>query len=186
MLQFSTDFETIFKAQYARLCKIVLPIVGNADTAEDIVQEVFMKIWQKKESLQVDISPEAYLKRAVVNAAIDHFRKEKRQPTASMETLATELGESLSAQSSEKELLTQELDTKIQAAINTLPPQCRAVFVLNRFEQLSYKEVAEQMQISVKTVENQIGKALKVLRLHLADYLCLLWFVIEIFKNQSF
>lgn len=140
----------------------------------------------KKSSLQIDISPEAYLKRAVVHAAIDHFRKEKRQPTASIESLATELGESISTQNSEKELLTQELDSKIQAAIHTLPPQCRAIFVLNRFEQLSYKEIAEQMQISVKTVENQIGKALKVLRLHLADYLSLLWFLVETFKSASF
>lgn len=139
---------------------------GDPDEAEDLVQQAFVKLWEKRTSLDITWSVKSYLYKMVHNAALNQIRhaktKEKyHQFNAQPLENAHEMPEDT----------LPELRQKFQKALQDLPPQCRNIFELSRFEELKYREIAEQLQISVKTVETQMGKALKMMRLHLADYL---------------
>jgi RNA polymerase sigma-70 factor (ECF subfamily) len=79
-----------------------------------------------------------------------------------------------------KHMQVKELESKIRSALNDLPEQCRTIFQLSRFEELRYREIADRLGLSVKTVENQMGKALKIMRIKLADFLVLVWIILEI------
>jgi len=158
--------KELFHQHYKVVCSSIYRYVRNKETVEDIAQEVFIKLWQKKNQLNITGAIGPYIRRMAINEAISHLRKSKHYmediETADAEKGATEV---------EEKYLYKELNNNITDAINTLPPKCRAVFQLSRFEQLSYKEIAERLEISVKTVENQMGKALKVMRRELRSYL---------------
>lgn len=158
--------KTLFQAYYAYVCSNILRIVKDRVLVEDLAQEVFLRFWQKRHQIEVNTSLKAYLRRMAINEALAHLRKQKVfEEEINPETMGgTTAG-------GEKQFLHMELEDHIRLAIDQLPPRCRTVFQLSRFEQLSYKEIAEQMDISVKTVENQMGKALKFLRTALKNYL---------------
>jgi RNA polymerase sigma-70 factor (ECF subfamily) len=112
-----------------------------------------------------------------INEALGHLRKNK----VYIEELDPQTNKEL-APDVEKQLLHSELENEIRAAIDNLPPRCRTVFQLSRFEELTYQEIADKMEISIKTVENQMGKALRVLREQLQQYLNLiLWIILTVF-----
>jgi RNA polymerase sigma-70 factor (ECF subfamily) len=161
------SFERIFRTYYAQLCRSVYRIVQDKDVSEDIVQEVFMKIWTKREELSINLTVKSYLFAAAYNSSFNYLKQQKKFSDSEEETWVNIAGSERADQS----LYTSELDVHINQAINSLPPACRSVFVLSRYEELSYKEIAETLQISVKTVENQMIKALKVLRERLAPFL---------------
>ncbi|MEN0002489.1 MAG: RNA polymerase sigma-70 factor [Bacteroidota bacterium] len=167
----STDSEKamdqLFKSYYAYVCKAVFKIIPDTRTAEDIAQEVFMEIWRKRDRFQIATSLKAYLRRAAVNRSLNYIRDNK------IVIAATEVALQLQAQGpkAQENLETHELQQLIDQSIDQLPERCRLVFVLSRFEQMTYKEIAEQLGISVKTVENQISKALQLLRAALGPYL---------------
>ncbi|QHW00200.1 RNA polymerase sigma-70 factor [Spirosoma endbachense] len=161
-------FEAVFRQHYAPLCRYARQFLPDADDAEEEVQAMFLTLWEKRDGLLITISLKSYLFRAVHNRCLNrikHFaiRDEHRQ-----HTLYT--GET-TAESPVQALLGDELSDRLQAAIGKLPEQCRLAFTLSRFEELKYQEIADQLGISVKTVENQIGKALRILRTELSDYL---------------
>lgn len=166
------DIEQLFKLHYASMCKTVYKIVKDEAIAEDIVQDVFFNFWKKKDTLNITTSVAAYLKRSAANAGIDYLRK-KRPTSDNALDIDEPIYQHLAVDSSESDenIRTEELSNRIEAALELLPPRCKEVFMLNRFEDMSYKEVAETLNISVKTVENQMGKALKILRVELKDYL---------------
>lgn len=162
--------QILFDTYYASLCKTVNRIVHNTITTEDIVQDVFLKIWQKRNDLNIQISLKAYLHKMAINAALSHLRK--KYNTSSIDDASPQQMKKHAF----KEVATQnmefkELEMQVNDAINELPPKCREVFILSRYEELSYKEIAQEMGISPKTVENQMSKALKHLRKKLAPYL---------------
>lgn len=165
------DPETVkqlFYEFYPFLCHTVYRIVKDKAIAEDLAQDTFFKFWNKRESIDIQTSLKAYLRRMAVNEALYYLRKNKKfQKDQDVEP--GDLG--AATETVEEQLLHQELEDKIAVAINTLPPRCQEVFRLSRFEDLSYKEIAAKLEISIKTVENQMGKALKVLRAALKDYL---------------
>jgi len=135
--------------------------VKDGLTSEDMVQQVFMKMWDKRVKLNPQMEVKPYLFVAVKNTCLNHIKVAKR--SADMEgdqfdNLNAETG------TAEDDLELAELQHCIDETIAALPPKCRQVFVLSRFEDKSYKEIAEEMGISVKTVENQMGKALRKLR----------------------
>lgn len=169
------DIEQLFKLHYTQLCKNVYRLVKDEAIAEDIVQDVFFNFWKKREQLTITTSLAAYLKRSVTNAGIDYLRK--KRPTSDN---ALDINEpiyqhlAIDSNQSDDTIKTEELSNHIEAALELLPPRCKEVFMLNRFEEMSYKEVADTLGISIKTVENQIGKALKIMRIALKDYLPLL------------
>lgn len=157
--------EGVFRRYYAPLGRTVNRMVNDPQATDDILQDVFLKIWHNRQSLSFTYSIKSYLYRAAINAALNYLEKSKR-------TVGLEDGEYAepTAEGAEDALHLREVESRVQAAIDTLPPACKTIFVLSRYEEMSYKEIAESMQISVKTVENQMGKALRQLKQHLSVY----------------
>ncbi len=161
-------FEKVFKHYYNPLCNYVKGIVNDRDEAEEIVQQTMVKIWEKRNSLEITQSLKSYLYRSVHNAALNKIRQLKVRSLHAQETIA--LGNEISDVNSNK-VLRNELEQEIATAISKLPEQCRMVFKLSRFEEMKYAEIANHLDISIKTVENHMGKALKLMREYLKDYL---------------
>jgi RNA polymerase sigma-70 factor (ECF subfamily) len=159
-------FEAVFKTWYGPLCRYASGLCGDATEAEDLVQQTFVRIWEQRRKIDIRISLKSYLYRAVYHQHLDRERHRKvRQKHKETSQVAVE---PLSADSS---LSYTELGLRFSAAMKALPEQCALVFRLSRLESLRYKEIAEVLGISVKTVENHMGKALRILREELADYL---------------
>ena len=166
-----TAFEMIFKTYYQPLCNYAYSFVHDRDEAEEIVQATFLSVWEKKDNLAIHTGVKTYLYDMVRNAALNVLKHEKiKQQHATVELAVAER----STESVTRTVMASELEDRIYKALNKLPEQCRLVFKLSRFEELKYAEIAEQLNISVKTVENQMGKALKIMREQLKDYLPLL------------
>ena len=166
-------FETIFRTYYERLCNYANTILNDMDEAEEMVQGAFLTVWEKHDTLEIHTSVKSYLYRAVHNSCLNRVKHFKVRKT---------YGDSVKNQTellhddASQDLIGSELDAIVANAIDSLPDQCRLVFKLSRFENLTYAEIAEQLGISVKTVENHMVKALKVLREKLKDYLpVLIW-----------
>ncbi len=156
---FNNTVENLFNNHYTELCRKAYRIVNNKDLSEDLVQDVFFKLWEKRNQIVINTSLKAYLNRMVFNESISFLRKNKDLLEFSDEIEQKEINE-VSAGSLEQ----KELQVILNSAINTLSPRCKTIFLLSRIEELTYKQIAEQLEISVKTVENQMGKALKTLR----------------------
>ena len=171
------DIEQLFKLHYSSMCKTVYRMVKDEAIAEDIVQDVFFNFWKKRENLTITTSLAAYLKRSATNAGIDYLRK-KRPTSDNALDINDPIYQHLTINSSQSDSIirTEELSNHIEKALELLPPRCKEVFMLNRFEEMSYQEVADTLAISVKTVENQMGKALKIMRVALKEYLPFLVF----------
>lgn len=169
-------FEQLFRSCYVPLCNYAAGIVSDKDEAEDIVQQTMITFWEKRETIEITTSVKLYLYRAVHNQALNKIRHDKVRQVYSKDVQSA--GEQESEAASGK-ILQQEMQAKIAEAINQLPDQCRTVFQLSRFENLKYLEIANHLGISVKTVENHMGKALRLMRISLKDYLplCLLWLI---------
>ena len=166
-LDFDKTVDSLFNNHYTELCRKAYRIVNNKEISEDIVQDVFFKLWDKKEKIDIKTSLKAYLNRMVFNESISFLRKNKETFEFSDVIEQTETNPE-----PENKIEQEELKSIINSAINELPPRCKTIFLLSRIEALTYKQIAEQLEISVKTVENQMGKALKTLRKTLKyDYL---------------
>lgn len=164
-------YEQLFRKYYTPLVRFARDIVKDADTAEDLVQEVFVKVWERKATIEIKTSVMAYLYMAVKNHCLNKLKTEQRH--AFMEDgLADDL--KLSTNHTEEHSDTIKLAQHIQEAIEKLPPRCALIFKMSRFEEKTYKEIAETLELSVKTVENQMVKALQLLRQHLTPYLKML------------
>ena len=164
-------FERLFRAFYPRLCAYSRSMLTDVDEAEEIVQTLFCRLWEQRATLEVTISVRAYLFRAVRNASLNQIKKVQiRDAYKAMNLEAMNQNPEFQPDHA----TTDDLRQRIERAIAELPEQCRLIFKMSRFEELKYKEIAESLGISIKTVENQMGKALKVLRFKLADYLAII------------
>ena len=159
-------FEVLFKTYYPVLCIYAKKIVNDLDEARDIVQDVFVKIYDNRATMEINTSVKSYLYRSVHNACLNHLKR-KNTHNNHNEYLKYQTRWSDNHDTMEQ----AELEEKIWNIIQGLPEQCRRIFTMNRFEDLKNKEIAEKLGISIRTVETQISKALKVLREHLADFL---------------
>ncbi len=163
-----TAFEMIFKTYYQPLCNYAYSFLTDKDEAEEVVQASFISVWEKRSEISIQTSFKSYLYRMVRNACLNVIKHEKvKQQHATYEMAGGEPMHESVAQN----VVATELEQKIYTAMQALPEQCRLVFQLSRFEELKYQEIADQLSISVKTVENQMGKALKMMRVQLKDYL---------------
>lgn len=158
--------EVIYNEYYTYLCHATFRILNDSVSAEDIVQDVLMEIWKKKEVLNVNISLKAYLRRASINKALNHLRTKKFKFDDDDSIKETFIG----TDDSHEMVEYTELSNVITQTIESLPEKCRLVFNMSRFEQMSYAEIADSLGISTKTVENQISKALRILRLSVKEY----------------
>ena len=159
--------EQIFRQYYAYVCQAVYRILPDESLVEDLCQEVFLELWRKRSRIEVKSSLRAYLRRAAVNRTLNYIRDQKITFDESNETFQFPSRIVGAVQ----EIEAQELEKLIDLAIDQLPERCRLVFVLSRFHNMAYKQIADELNISVKTVENQISKALKYLRQMLGPYL---------------
>jgi RNA polymerase sigma-70 factor (ECF subfamily) len=165
------DFENLFRTLFAPLARYAKMYISDPDEAKDIVQQVFVKMWQQKEKLQVE-SVKGYLYRSVYHECINRARHATVKGTYMEQNLREmEQGSTFANHAAEG----KELEKRIGKALEELPEQCGKAFKLSRFHHLSYAEIAEVMQISVKTVENHMGKALSLMRTKLADYLVIIF-----------
>lgn len=157
----SSGLDGLFRKYYEQLCLVSLRIVKDPRDAEDVVQEFFASLWRKRETMGDIGSPASYLRRSVRNRSLNFLRDQKRIPQGDeerMPDLATR-----DSVVSEK-LEAKELEERITRAIDALPERCRLVFVLSRFEEMKQKDIAEKLNISTKTVENQMSRAYRFLR----------------------
>lgn len=158
------NFSSLFDQYYEALCFFADKYLDDLDMSRSVVQDVFVNIWTKRENISPKFSIKSYLYFAVRNRALDHLRRNKRNVEFS-EGVENNLLVPFDDRVEEA-----EITARVNKSINELPERCREVFILCRFEGLKYSQCAEQLNISVKTVESQMAIALKRLREKLADY----------------
>lgn len=162
-----TSFEFLFKTHFKALHAYAYTILQESDTAEEMVQNVFCKLWEKRDTTFLNQSAKAYLYRSVHNECLNHLKHQKvKSKYQSHAARNSNTMENAGANTEHKELQMHLLN-----ALNDLPEQCRTIFQMSRFEELKYREIADKMGLSVKTIENQMGKALRILRYKLVDFL---------------
>jgi len=158
--------ELLFREFYRPLGNVVHRVVQSRAVTEDLLQDVFLRVWDGRDTLRITTTYGAYLYRAALNAALRHVERAKRQVAwddAPMAEPATD--DALHG------LYQQEAESSVEAALALLPPQCRVVFTMSRYDELSYQQIADTLDISPKTVENQMGKALRIMRKQLSGLL---------------
>lgn len=156
------DFKQLFEQYYNPLCNFANSILYDSNRAEDAVQDVFVKMWQKKDTLEGLENLKSYLFRATKNKCIEYLRKLKLDQKLSEENARQlEVSSSINTDDEADKYLLKE---KLFKSIRQLPPKCRNVFTLSKINGLTYNEIAEELDISPKTVENQMGRALRLLR----------------------
>jgi RNA polymerase sigma-70 factor, ECF subfamily len=153
----------IFDQYFGFLVHEIHRYIKDEDTCKDIAQEVFAEIWRKRTNINIETSLKAYLRRAGYNRAMNQIKANKRLQLDNDSDYHLDI---LAEQPIETNFdsINISLEDRLHQTINLLPEKCRIVFNLSRFEQKSHKEIAEELGISVKTIENQITKALKFLR----------------------
>lgn len=159
-------FRAIYDAHYKLMLGVGINITRDIDTAKEVVQEVFYQFWKNRNSLKENIAIRNYLKRAVINRCINQVKYNSK--FTSDEVLEEQKTEQLSPDTA---LETSELKKRIEIALQNLPEKARIIFILKRHEGMSLKEIAEKLDISPKTVENQITRAVKLLKEEIEPYL---------------
>ncbi|HEX6053703.1 MAG TPA: RNA polymerase sigma-70 factor [Gemmatimonadaceae bacterium] len=160
-------FDAIFRTWYGPLVGTAERMLRDRAVAEELVQDVMLELWRRRETLAPGSSPQAYLFQATRNRVLNHLRHLKIAQRSEPEIQS----ESAPASSADEAVVAQEVGVAVQHAIQSLPDRCREVFELSRVHGLKYSEIASQLGISVKTVEAQMGKALRTLRERLAPWL---------------
>jgi RNA polymerase sigma-70 factor (ECF subfamily) len=165
-------FEKLFADWYGPLCAYAGSVLRDDSLAGEAVQAVFSRLWERRDQLKVQTSIKAYLFGCVYHECVSWMRREKSRRayrTGVLARVGSEKGRS--PENAFDRVEAGELEQRFQQALDELPGQCRAIFQLSRFSGLKYRDIADQLAISVKTVEAQMTKALKLLRERLADYL---------------
>jgi RNA polymerase sigma-70 factor (ECF subfamily) len=150
--------DYMFDNYYNALCNHANRVVKDDTAAEDIVQEVMLTIWKKREQITIVSSLKAYLYRCVTNRSLNYLR-DKKNHVEEIEDKFTDVSADI-----EEKIYFNETHQIIMEQVNKLSPRCRQVFIMNRLEQMKYKEIAAELEISVKTVEHHIAKGLMILR----------------------
>jgi RNA polymerase sigma-70 factor (ECF subfamily) len=160
------EFETLFRSSYASLVKYAGTLIKDQDTAEEIVQDLFFRLWQNKEKLNIESSLNGYLFRSVHNSCLHHIEHRK---VVERHVREMAMEPDLSPENPSEMLQYSELQAKVARILERLPERCGKIFCMNRFEGLKYSEIAEKLSVSIKTVEANMGKALKEFRRALAE-----------------
>lgn len=161
-------FSKLFHVYHAKLHRYAFTILKDNDTAEDIVQTVFINLWERMDHLQLEDAIGSYLYKSTYNRCLNHIRNDKTREQRTYDA-AGRMHQAVN--NAEDRVRTTELSGRIQTVLENLPPQCRLIFVKSRMENKRYATIAMEMGISVKTVEAQMGKALKIFRDKLKNYL---------------
>lgn len=173
-------FDYFFEKYYIPLFAYAKKTLTDTYISEEIVQQAFIDFWENRKRLRIHTSVKSYLFKSVHNDILDFIKCSNHKQKESLETLLTSKEPNIEFYDT---LIESEFEHIMQKAFSALPDQCRVVFFLNRFDGLSYKEIALKQSISIKTVENQIGKALKIIREKLQPYFI---FFLAILTNLLF
>ena len=157
------EYRSLFDNHYDSLVYLARTYLTRTEDAEEVVQDVFVKIWQKRDHLSIH-GMKTYLFRSTKNACLNFLRK-KNIDTQSVDQLVNYLG----SENQTNHLESLEFSHQVKMAIEQLPPKTKRVFLMNRYFEFPYKEIADILDISPKTVENQMGNALKSLRKKIID-----------------
>jgi len=163
----TTTFEELFHHFYPGMCTYAESLVKKTEIAEEVVQDVFFNIWKNKTDLNIVVGWQSYLYRSVFNNSMMYLRKIRKEKSLDQQWAENQL---TATERTEDELEARELDAVIVYTLEKLPDRTREIFSMNRFEGMKYKEIADKLSISVKTVEANMGKALKALRLSLDEF----------------
>ena len=158
----TSAFKLVFDSCYEKLCQYAFTIVKDTDEAEDIVQAMFVKLWERRETLDIKYSIRSYLFKSVYHQCINQLEhrkiKLKFQDDSQWNPVHTNI-----------DAFPNELEERLRRVVEGLPPQCRTIFIMSRYEELRYPEIASKLNISVNTIQNQICKALRILRAELKE-----------------
>ena len=160
-------FEILFRAHYAELCSFVRVQIGSVEIAEELVQDVLLRVWNGRAHLDPTQSLRPYLYRAARNHVLNYLKR-RRVETRSLQDVAALPTPGLAA--TDEAVRTRELSVAIERALASLPERCRLIFTMSRDNGMSYAAIADVLGISQKTVETQMGRALKSLRASLAAF----------------
>lgn len=161
------NIENIFRTHHKMLCKVAYAIVKDKSAAEDIVQDVFVTIWKKRNELVIDSNLKGYLYRAVSNSCLNYLKSYHKRNVKPLEEFGDQ---ALGVYTPYDNIDFDRLNTAVEKAIDNLPPRCKVIFVLSRMEGLKHQQIADALHVSVKTVENQMGIALTKLREELKTF----------------
>jgi RNA polymerase sigma-70 factor (ECF subfamily) len=157
-----------FDLYYAALCSTANYYVKQPTIAEEIVQGVFVDFWINRENIPINSSVKGYLTTSVKHDCLDYLKHKKIEEQYA-DHFKNEIMDSY--EDIFEDLINKDLQIALNSAINKLPKQCREIFMMSRFKYMSYKEIASTLSLSLKTIENQMSKALKVIRTELDPYL---------------
>ncbi len=159
------QFETLFRSSYTSLVKYARTLIKDHDTAEEIVQDLFFRIWKNREQIKIESSLNGYLFRSVHNRCLHHIEHLKV-----VERHENEMADQGAFAESPADILQyKELQARIARTLEKLPERCGQIFCMSRYEGLKYSEIAEKLSVSIKTVEANMGRALKEFRKALAE-----------------
>lgn len=175
------SFELLFKSSFKGLCWFAVKYVKDLDTAKEIVQDAFINLWEKRENIDLSKPVKSYLSTIIYNKSLNYLRDNKKfnKDILAFENIYPDTGYYQT-----DKLIEDEISIKIKSAIEELPEKCREVFILSRYENLKYQQIADKLQISVKTVEAQMSKALQHMRIRLVDYITIMILFYNIIKNK--
>lgn len=153
------SLETLFNIYYKKLCQFTFLFVCEKTVAEELAADVFVKLWQKRAKIFIETSVKSYLYRAAKNTCLSYLKSKKQKEVPLEDNLDIQNNED----NPEVNLLYQEFAQHVETCISILPSQCGLIFRLHRFDEMKYSEIAEVLNISVKTVEHQMSKAIRLL-----------------------
>lgn len=162
------SFEAVYKCYYPQLFNFLRRYIRSESVIEDIIQQVFYKVWQNREQIEPRGTLKAYLYSAVRNQAFKHLDKENRNggPTQELTENCA-----VSSKNPENKVMLQELHEAYQAAVDQLPDKRKNIFLMHRQDNLTYKEIADVLNISIRTVETQMRRSLKFLATRLSNFI---------------
>lgn len=160
------SFEQLFKTYYAPLLLFARSYITDEDDCEEIVQGFFLKLWEDRRKININTSVKSYLFSSVRNRCLNHIKHQKIKQVYQQQVMNAPADENQAS----NYFIEPDLMEKINKSIDSLPPRRREIFILSREHGLKYREIADQLGISIKTVETQMGQALKDLREQLKDY----------------
>ena len=166
-------FEILYKSYFPSLCLYCYGLIPDEEIVKEIVNDVFLKIWDKRRDIDIQHGIKPYLFRCVHNACLDHMRLKKNIRHYQIIDISDEIRE-LADPDEEyifQQIALKGLEKDVTASIDKLPDKCKEIFILSRYELLSYTEISERLNISVNTVKTQISRALDSLRVSLKKYL---------------
>lgn len=161
------SFEILFRAYYKPLLIYCRKIVGNNEDAHEIVQDIFLNIWEKRKEIEIKVKINSYLYKAVYNNSLQFLKRQKLETKYKKYKFLQNNG----FEKPNVEMMTTELNYKIGLILDSLPENCKNIFIMNRFNGMKYQEIADKLFISIKTVEANMTKALKCFRENLKEYI---------------